>query len=143
MLTPSNEKSGGPAAGSRLEERPRCACAGDTRETRPAAPSSSVQLLYELFFKGRRLSALAFQPGHWRRVDAKYSTAPSGLRQHLFFDREHHARPQSGGRGVVCADREERPALVEERDVRAVIPDVPGTRRDGRAVPRPARLFDR
>ena len=109
----------------------------------PAAPSSFAQLLNDQFFKGERLSALALNTGlpATTVVDAKYSTAPSRLSQHLFFDREHHARPQDASRGVVRGDGEERAPLVQQRDVRAVLPTARG--RDRRAVAHAGRLLCR
>ena len=111
-----------------------------------AAPSSFAQLLNELFFKGKRLSALSLCPvrvGDQPFVDAKYSTALSRPGQHLFFGRQHHARPDERRRRVVTADRDERAPPVEQRDVRAVLPPL---RRGGahrHAVADEARLLGR
>lgn len=109
----------------------------------PAAPSSLAQLLNDQFFKGEVCQLWRQRPGSLATtvVDAKYSTAPSRLSQHLFFDRQHHTRPQDFVRRVVRADRQQRAPFVEERDVRAVLPGAP--RADGRAVPDAGRVLGR
>src|ERR1700748_2769494 len=74
--------------------------------------------------------------------ETDYSTALSRARQHLFFDREHHARLQKGARRVVNSARNERAALVEHKDVRAFFKIFRRVERaNSRAVPRPSRLL--
>jgi hypothetical protein len=108
----------------------------------PAAPSSFAQLSTISFSKGKAASfGVKARVICETSVSAKYSTAPSRLSQHLFFDRQHHPRSQKRRSVVVRADCDERAALVEERDVRAVLPAA--DRSDRRAVPHPARLFGR
>ena len=108
-----------------------------------AAPSSFVQLLNQLFFqmgKGRRDGSSLFGS---TAVVGEYSTALARLRQHLFFDRQHHARPDQPRRRVVEADRDERPALVVDAHIRAVFRPVRDGRAHRRAVPRAPRVFGR
>src|SRR5689334_10852353 len=90
----------------------------------PAAPSSFAQLSTISFSKGEVCQLWRQCPGSLATtvVSAKYSTAPSRLSQYLFFKRQHHARPHEPGRRVPRPDREQRAPLVEERDVRAVLP---------------------
>src|SRR4051812_6839272 len=55
-------------------------------------------------------------------VGAEYSTALARPRQHLFFGRQHHARPDEPGPRVVDADRDERPGFVADAHQTAVLP---------------------
>ena len=112
-----------------------------------AAPSSFVQLLNQLFFKWERaagrLAPVCCRVVFTTAVVAEYSTALSRLGQHLFFNRQHHARPQKPGGRVVDADRKQRPALVKDADVAAVLERLRAARGHRRAVTRAARVLGR
>src|SRR5687767_7661895 len=89
----------------------------DARETRSPRRRVSFNSSTSSFFqmgKGRRAGSSLFET---TAVGREYSTALSRPGQHLFFDRQHHARPQESRRRVVDADRDERPALVVDADV--------------------------
>lgn len=122
--------------------------AGRTRGVAPAAPSRLSEPSDGLTFqKGEgtagKLTSFNVRSLPTTPFDAKYSTAPTRLRQHLFFDGGHHARPQEAAHRVVRADREEHAALVKHRDVRAVVPTACVARAHGRAVPDASRLVGR
>lgn len=111
-----------------------------------AAPSSFVQLLNQLFSNGKgaagRLAPVDAESLSRPPLGAEYSTALSRPGQHLFFDRERHARSDEAGRRVVDADRNQRPDLVVDAHVTAVIQPV-SVNRHRRPVPRSARRFGR
>lgn len=76
-------------------------------------------------------------------VVAKYSTALVRARQHLFFDRQHHARLKSLTHGVVNADRDEKSFFVKQQNVPAVFQPARYFRdADGLSVAQPSRLLD-
>ena len=110
------------------------------RRARRAVEIRSTRL--RAFFQREEALSFVSQSGSVRfrsaAVDAKYSTAPSRLSQHLFFRRQHHARPQQTGRRLVDGDGDERAPFVEDAYVRAVHGRERGG--DGRAVPDAARL---
>jgi hypothetical protein len=122
--------------------------AGRTRGVAPAAPSRLSEPSDGLTFQmgegtAGKLTFVNVRSLPTTPFDAKYSTAPTRLRQHLFFDGEHHARAQEAARRVVRADREESAALFKHRDVRAVIPLSGVARVHGRAVPDAACVVGR
>ena len=99
-------------------------CKGARASIAPAAPSRPFRLVNYQFSKtGKRPRERPRQRPSARLSDLiviKYSTALDRARQHLFFNRKHHARLQHCARRVVHADREQSPLLVEQKDVPAV-----------------------
>jgi hypothetical protein len=108
--------------------------------------SSDSSTIYQNGKGGFGINSLRPWPSRAGRptVDAKYSTAPDRAGQHLFFDRQHHARLQKPARRVVNPDRDERAPLVEHQYVHSFLPTFRGVAcADCRAVANPSRLLAR
>src|SRR2546423_9841890 len=132
----------------RLERRPRCVCRALARWcARRAVETLPTRLRFIKTGKGGfGINSLRPWPSRAGRltVDAKYSTAPDRVGQHLFLDRQHHARLQKSARRVVNPDRDEPAPLVEHQHVPAVAPIFRGDARAAcRPVAHPSRLLAR